>query len=92
MGSVITIWILDGWDGRGNYHSTCGRWWGAKPSVSQIKESLDSDILPEELVDEAAASLYADLKWQYTDEDYNSEYEYNLYTQEVYKGEGEINK
>ena len=86
-GSVITLWILEGYNDCGECYFTSGKWWGAKPSVSQIKESLDSDILPEELVDEAAASLYADLKWQYTDEDYCNEYDYNLYTQEINKGE-----
>ena len=88
---VITIWILDGYDDCNGRCFTSGKWWGAKPSVSQIKESLDGDMLPEDLVDGAAASLYANLKWQYTDEDY-SEYDYNLYTQEVSKGEGEINE
>ena len=89
--SVITIWILEGWDGCGDHYSTSGKWWGSMPSLAQIKEALDEDMLPEGLVHEAAVSLYADLKWRYTDEDY-SEYDYNLYTQEVSKGEGEINE
>ena len=87
---VITIWILDGYDDCGECHFTTGMWWGTKPSPSQIREALDGDMLPEELVGEAIDSLYNGLYWG--SEHYNTEYRYNLFMQEVYKGEGEANK